>query len=398
MLYYGSGRRINGSGETVIEQGLLTASFLSLLIWLGLAFLRGGYWRANQRLGRGIDMDRWPAVVAVIPARNEAETIGLTVNSLLKQKYNGKINVVVVDDNSDDETSVAAGQNDRLTILTGKPLEPGWTGKLWAIHQGLQAIKTLSPTCEYVLFTDADIEHHSDNVRELVSKATRNNRHLVSLMVSLRCESFWEKLLIPAFVYFFQKLYPFPLVNKPDHPIAAAAGGCMLVRLETLMLAGGIAPIKGRLIDDCAMGALIKQQAPIWLGLSAQTKSLRAYDSLAEIWHMVARTAFVQLNHSVGNLIGTVIAMVLIYMVPPFVFVYGLITHEPVLWILAGGAYLIMAQLYAPTLRLYEMSFFRAFLLPVAGLFYTLMTVSSAVRHWRGQGGNWKGRSYSKPS
>lgn len=213
-------------------------------------------------------------------------------------------------------------------------------------------------------------------------------------MVLLRCQSFWEKLLIPAFVYFFQKLYPFKLVNKPNHPMAAAAGGCMLIRLETLRKAGGVAPIKDRLIDDCAMAQLIKPFGAIWLGLSTQTHSLRSYTRLSEIWHMVARTAFVQLDHSVLNLIGTVVAMILIYLAPPLLFAYGLYMEEPALWAVAGGAYLIMAQLYGPSVSLYKLSFFRGFLLPISGLLFTLMTISSAIHHWRGQGGNWKGRNY----
>lgn len=396
MLYFGSRRWTYGPKKTVTEQILLALGLLSLCIWFGLAFLRGGYWRANQRLGDAIEMDRWPSVVVIIPARNEAPTIGKTVESLTTQNYKGKIRILVIDDNSDDGTAKAAGSQDGLVVIKGRPLEPGWTGKLWAVHQGVQAISEQAPNSEYVLFTDADIEHHPNNIRELVSKATYSNRHLVSLMVALRCESFWEKLLIPAFVYFFQKLYPFPLVNKPTHPMAAAAGGCMLVRLDTLRQAGGIAPIKDQLIDDCAMGALIKQHAPIWLGLSTQTRSLRAYHNLSEIWHMVARTAFVQLDHSVGKLVGTVLAMVLIYLVPPGVCIYGIMIGEPILWVISGGSYLIMVQLYAPTLRLYKMSFIRAFLLPVAGFLFTLMTVSSAIRHWRGQGGSWKGRSYPK--
>lgn len=340
-------------------------------------------------------MDRWPAVVAVIPARNEAETIAITVNSLLEQRYQGQLQIIVVDDNSDDGTGVAAGEHPDLKIIQGKPLETGWTGKMWAVHQGVQEITRFAPTAEYVLLTDADIEHHSNNLELLISKAVKSKRGLVSLMVALRCESIWEKLLIPAFVYFFQKLYPFPLVNRPTYPMAAAAGGCMLIHLPTLAEVGGIAPIKNRLIDDCALGALIKTKSPIWLGLSTQTRSLRSYSTLSDIWKMVARTAFVQLNHSVVALIGTIIAMGVIYLVPPGLFVYGFLVADPLLLVSAGGAYFIMVQLFAPTLRLYKQPFAMGFLLPFIGFLYTLMTISSAISYWLGRGGAWKGRSYS---
>ncbi len=375
---------------------LLGLSALSLFIWFYLAFFRGGFWRANQRLLETIKLDRWPSVVAIIPARNEAETIGVTVNSLLEQNYKGSLQIIVIDDNSDDGTADAAGNHPNLKVIKGKPLEQGWTGKLWAVSQGIDHIAEIAPKAEYVLMTDADIEHHKNNLEQLVSKAEKSQARLVSLMVALRCQSFWEKLLIPAFVYFFQKLYPFGWVNRANNKMAAAAGGCMLIHLPTLREAGGVEEIRGRIIDDCAMGALIKSKAPIWLGLSSETKSLRAYTKLSEIWQMVARTAFVQLNHSLIALIGTVLAMFIIYLVPPILFFYGIFVSDPILWMIAGGAYLTMAQLYAPTLARYRRSFLWAFLLPLAGFLYTLMTVSSAIKHWQGRGGAWKGRSYSK--
>lgn len=378
----------------MIETGLIFLGGLSLFIWLCLAFFRGGFWRADQRLTGDAEPESWPDVVAVIPARNEAPTIGITVASLLGQNYPGKLGVVVVDDNSDDGTAAAAGQHKDLHVIQGRPLEAGWTGKLWAVNQGVLAIEQLAPGADYVLLTDGDIEHDPDNLRQLVSKAVSGNCHLVSLMVALRCVSFWEKLLIPAFVYFFQKLYPFPLVNRPTHPMAAAAGGCMLIRLQTLRRAGGLAPIKNRLIDDCAMAAHIKPHGAIWLGLSARTRSLRAYNHLADIWHMVARTAFVQLDHSLLNLAGTVVAMCVLYLVPPALFVIGIAVGQPALWMPAAVAYLVMSLLYVPTLRLYQRPLITAVTLPLAGLLYTLMTLSSAFRHWRGRGGNWKGRSY----
>ena len=374
---------------------MLAISLISLLIWINFIFFRGFFWRADQRLNVAGELDEWPSIVVVIPARNEVEMIERAVHSLLSQNYTGVIKIIVVDDNSNDGTAKAAGKNPNLRIIHGKPLERGWTGKLWAVHQGVLEAEQLIPDADYVLLTDADIEHHKDNLSELVYKAVIDNRLLVSLMVKLRCVSIWEKLLIPAFVYFFQKLYPFPLVNSRTNSISAAAGGCMLIRLDALRKVGGIEAIKDRLIDDCAMGALIKQHGLIWLGLSERTKSLRSYTDLSEIWHMVTRTAFVQLNHSILNLLITVIAMWLIYFVPPFLFIFGLIISDPLIWVSAGSTYLIMSFLYRPTVALYEMPIFNSCFLPLAGLIYTLMTVSSAIRHWQGKGGAWKGRSYS---
>ena len=387
---------VRTEATSLIHMFLVIVSVVALLVWMGLIFFRGGFWRADQRLSGDIEQLEWPSVAVVIPARNEAETIGRTVKSLLSQDYGGELKIIVVDDNSDDGTALAAGSHDSLRVIDGKPLKPGWTGKLWAVNQGILEISDFAPDAEFVLLTDADIEHHNQNLKELTSKAATDKRHLVSLMVKLRCESFWEKLLIPAFVYFFQKLYPFPLVNQPAHPMAAAAGGCMLIRLGTLHRAGGVAAIKDRVIDDCAMAALIKPCGGIWLGLSEKTTGLRAYTSLSEIWHMVARTAYVQLNHSIFNLLGTVIAMILIYLAPPALFVIGLFVGDPWIWGSAGFAYLIMMTLYRPTLSLYRLPGLQAAFLPVAGVLYTLMTISSAIRHWRGEGGAWKGRSYPK--
>lgn len=370
---------------------LAVATALSLAVWLGLLFMRGGFWRADQRLGNAGDLESWPSVAAVIPARDEAATIGATVSSLLDQDYAGDVRVIVVDDNSIDGTAGAAGGPDRLTVVSGAPLEPGWTGKLWAVSQGVAAVPA---DCRYLLLTDADIVHDSGNLKRLVYKAETEGRHLVSLMVKLRCESFWERWLIPAFVFFFQKLYPFPAVNDPTSKVAAAAGGCMLVRRDTLAEAGGIAAIRNELIDDCALGRLIKGRGPIWLGLATRTRSLRAYDGLTEIWDMVARTAYVQLDHSLSALAGTVLGMACLYLVPPLaVVVGGAVGDGP---LMAGGVvtWLIMAAAYAPTLRLYGQSPLRGSALPLVAALYTLMTVSSAWRHWRGRGGAWKGRYY----
>ena len=366
----------------------------SLATWLVLEFFRGGFWRADQRLSESEPRSYWPSVVAIIPARDEAPTIGRTVASLMRQNYAGPIHVIVVDDSSDDGTAAAAGDWPNLRIVPGSLLPGGWTGKLWAVHQGLTQVNVYLPDAEYILMTDGDIVHGPDNITQLVNKAESEQRHLVSLMVKLRAQSFWEKLLIPAFVFFFQKLYPFPWVNDPASPTAAAAGGCMLIRRETLQRVGGVEPIRDQLIDDCAMGRLIKAHGAIWLGLTDETRSLRAYDTLDDIWNMVARTAFVQLDYSLLSLIGTVAGMVVIYLVPPAAVFYGLAHGHYNIAIIGGVSWAVMAASYWPTLKLYDGPMWRAAWLPIAALLYTMMTISSALRHWQGKGGGWKGRHY----
>ena len=340
-------------------------------------------------------MNPWPGVVCVIPARNEAPTIGGTVKSLLEQDYPGPVSVIVVDDNSDDGTAQVANAaaTKGLSVVTGKPLADGWSGKLWAVKQGLDAAEEIDADAAYVLLTDADITHDSESLRRLVAKAEVDGLNLVSLMVRLRCESLWEKLLIPAFIFFFQKLYPFPWVNDPARPLAAAAGGCMLIRRGALRHIGGVDSIRDRLIDDCALAGQIKKYGPIWLGLSNKVRSERAYGALSEIWEMVARTAFGQLGNSILALIGTVLAMSIAYLVPP-------IAASGVLGGGAGAAlgvltwWGLMGIAFWPTLILYGMPKAWSLLLPVAAFLFTLMTVSSAIRYWRGRGGAWKGRHY----
>ena len=371
--------------------------FLPFAIWIGLILFRGNFWRSDQiTSGEAKDLDSWPNVTAVIPARNEAPSIGATVETLLAQDYPGSLSVVVVDDNSDDGTAdvarAAAGDRaDKLTVVSGKPLEAGWSGKLWAVSQGIEG----ATTSDYIWLTDADITHTPGNLRWLVAKAEVEKLDLVSEMVMLRCESFWERLLIPAFIFFFQKLYPFPQVNNPDHAVAAAAGGCVLVKRKALADAGGIAAIKDKLIDDCALAGIIKARGPIWLGLTERAHSLRVYNHLSEIWHMVARTAFVQLDHSVLQLIGTVVGMAIIYLAAPIMAIWSGITGDELLGLAGGGAWLVMAITFLPTLRLYKMNPAWAMALPLAGLIYTAMTVDSARQHWAVRGGAWKGRSYS---
>ncbi len=338
-----------------------------------------------------------PSVRAVVPARDECETIAETVRSLLDQDYRGDFSIIVVDDNSSDGTAEAAmsaakndDEHDRLRIIDGAPLPAGWVGKMWAVSQGIEA----ASLADYILLTDADIAHDASGLSSLVAKAEAEGLGLTSLMVKLRCQSFWEKLLIPAFIYFFQKLYPFPDVNDSAKNIAAAAGGCMLVHAETLKRAGGIEQIRNKIIDDCALARLIKPLKPIWLGLSEDTRSLRAYDDLAEIWRMVARTAYVQLDHKIILLIGTVLGMAFIYALPPIAFFYGLVSEAWMVTFLGGAAWLVMTWTYLPTLNLYGLNVLWALMLPVAGIFYLFMTIDSARRHYAGAGGAWKGRTY----
>jgi hopene-associated glycosyltransferase HpnB len=375
-------------------------AFASLLAWVWLLFLRGGFWRADRRLadGEGGAQGPWPSVAAVVPARDEAETIGATVSSLLSQDYPGPLTVIVIDDNSVDGTAEratgAANGDPRFHLLSGRPLPAGWTGKLWAVAQGVDLASAAMPDAEFLLLTDADIVHDGGNLRRLVGKAAEDKLDLVSLMVRLRCESFWERLLIPAFVFFFQKLFPFAWVNSAQKPTAAAAGGCMLVRRAALDAAGGIASIRDRLIDDCALAALLKRRGRIWLGLSTKTISLRRYDELSGIARMVARTAFEQLGNSSMLLAGTLAGMAVLYAVPPVAVFLGLIAGDLEMAALGGLAWAAMTFAYWPTVRLYGLSPPWAAVLPVAAVLYTAFTVESARRTWQGEGGAWKGRSY----
>jgi len=379
---------MEGGSDVAAAIGLLAA-----FAWIYLLGFHGGFWRADQRLpDRVPPLENWPSVACVIPARNEAETIAATVNSLLAQEYEGALTVIVVDDNSTDGTAEAVPRDDRCSVISGEPLVAGWTGKVWAMHQGFQQVDAAT---DYVLFTDADIVHDPSSVARLVSKAQPNNLTMTSLMVRLDAGGFWGQLLIPAFVFFFQKLYPFPTVNNPRRKMAAAAGGCMLVNREALVKAGGLEKISDALIDDCALGALMKTQGPIWLGLTSEVRSLRPYDGLGEIWTMVARTAFHQLRYSVFILIGCVMGLALLYVAGPGVAIYGVVMMDGVALGLGIAAWALMAVAYAPTVRLYGLSTGWVATLPLCGLLYGLMTVDSARRHWMGVGGTWKGRTHS---
>ena len=382
---------------------LLAIAFFSLIIWLFLLLFWGRFWLADQKLEpQTTTLESYPSVCAIVPARNEADVLPISLRSLLTQDYSGHFSVALIDDRSTDNTAEVAqkiaqelSQTTKLNIISGQKLPTGWTGKLWAMKQGIDyAQKQALP--DYFLFTDADIKHDPSNLSQLVAKAQEQQYDLVSLMVFLRCHSFWEKLLIPAFIFFFQKLYPFPLVNNPRSNVAAAAGGCILISRQALERIGGITTIKDALIDDCALAKAVKsdKSASIWLGLTDSTHSLRPYDSLRSIWDMVARTAFTQLQYSPWLLLGTLLGMSLVYLVAPIALIVAILTTNWLLTLISLLTWLLMSLAYWPTIRLYRLSWWWVFTLPAIALLYSLMTLDSAIKHYRGQGGAWKGRVY----
>ena len=386
---------------------ILAIAYLACGVWLFLLLFWGRFWLADQRINFSTNViQKYPLVRVIIPARNEAELISQSLTSILKQDYLGDFSVVLVDDNSTDSTAAIAKDTaqtlqmgERLKVISGQPLPRDWKGKIWAMEQGINYALKQEPLPEYLLLTDADIKHHRQNLTELVTKAETEKLDLVSLMVLLRCQNFWEKFLIPAFVFFFQKLYPFPWVNNPQRPIAAAAGGCILIRRQVLEKIGGLKTIRNALIDDCTLAKTVKfanpqKPAPIWLGLSSSIVSLRPYDSLKTIWDMVARTAYTQLNYSPLLLIITLLGLILVYLTAPLALIWGLIFHSYQIAAIGFVLWLLMSIAYFPTVRLYQISWLWVLTLPAIAILYSLMTVDSAIRYARGQGGAWKGRVY----
>jgi hopene-associated glycosyltransferase HpnB len=369
-----------------------------LAAWIWLALLHGGFWRVRFPAAAP-EPRRWPALLAIVPARDEAGTIAPALGSLLTQDYPGPWHVIVVDDHSSDGTAAAAmacarrlGRESRLSVVHAGPLPPGWAGKVWAQAEGLALLAERFPATEYVLFTDADIAHGSGALRQLAARAEAHRYVLTSLMVKLRCVSTAEKALVPAFVFFFAMLYPFSRVNAPETPTAAAAGGCMLVRLDALRAAGGLASIRHALIDDCALAATLKPQGPIRLDLAQDSHSLRAY-GWAAFWNMIARSAYTQLRHSPGWLAATVAGMLLLYAAPPLLALGALFGLPAAAAAPAAAAWLVMSALYWPMLRYYGRPLAQAPLLPLVAMFYLGATLASSWRHWRGHGGQWKGRN-----
>ena len=381
---------------------LATISLIPLAIWAYLLFGRGWFWLCGERDDSVAaankvrnKADVWPSIVAIIPARDEADMIARSVGSLLQQDYPGPFSLVVVDDQSTDGTAAvasnaasAAHAAERLEIVTGNGPPPGWTGKLSAMRQGLAEVEASAQAPEFVLFTDADIAYAPHALSRLVTIARAKNSVLTSLMVKLRCESTAERWLAPAFVFFFQMLYPFAWVNDPRRAAAAAAGGCMLVRCEALRAAGGLEVVRNALIDDCALGALMKGQGPIWLGLTESVDSLRAYSTFAEFRRMVSRSAFAELRYSPLRLAGAIGGMALVYVAPLLFAIFARGAAQ------AAGAvtWAMMAIALAPMLRLYGRPLIGGFALPAIAAAYVAFTFDSALQYWRGRGGYWKGR------
>jgi len=388
---------------------LAVACVLAAIAWLYLLVAHGGYWRTGCRLPVG-DRDAggvaggWPSVVAVVPARDEAAILPLTLPSLLGQRYLGEFSVVLVDDGSSDGTARVAeslGQTAGavLKVIAGRPVPEGWAGKVWAMAQGVAA----AGECDYLLFTDADIAFGSGAVEELARAAVTDDRALLSQMALLRADTGWEKWIVPAFVYFFAQLYPFRRVGQPRARTAAAAGGCMLVRREVLTAAGGLERIRGARIDDIALARLLKRPpvaARCWVGFSTDVRSRRPYPRLAPLWGMVARSAYTQLRYSPALLACVVAGLAWLYLLPPVAAIGGLAALAAgagtvAAWCAAAGfaGWAVQAVTFVPMLRLYRLSWLRAPALPLVALLYAGMTVDSARRHYAGRGGEWKGRT-----
>jgi hopene-associated glycosyltransferase HpnB len=374
--------------------------FICGAVWIYLIFGRGSFWRSNIRDAAypARDVDHWPAVTVVIPARNESEFIGASVQSLLRQNYSGRLTVIVVDDDSSDDTAAIAARaagmarERQVNVISGKGPARGWTGKLWALKEGIAAAEALRP--DYLLLTDADIVHTPDTVAWLVAHSLAGNYVLVSLMAKLRCVSLAERSHVPAFIYFFQMLFPFSVVNRPHSGVAAAAGGCILVRREALERAGGIAGIRNALIDDCSLAAKLKGVGPIWLGLTERVQSVRPYETSSDVRQMISRSAYAQLRYSPLLLAGTTLGLLLTFVAPPMlaIFAAGLPRY------LGLAAWLAMALSFVPMLRFYRLSPLWSFALPGIALLYLYYTLNSAYQYLRRRGGQWKGRVHDAPS
>ncbi|MGN9817596.1 glycosyltransferase [Streptomyces sp. SD11] len=374
----------------------------SLAAWLWLLLGQGFFWRTDLRLPPRGEPESWPSVCVVVPARDEAAVLPESLPSLLAQEYPGQAEVFLVDDGSSDGTGELARELGRrhggLPLTVGSPGEPpaGWTGKLWAVRHGIGLARARAP--EYLLLTDADIAHAPDSLRELVASAESGGFDLVSQMARLRVESVWERLVVPAFVYFFAQLYPFRWIAVQGSRTAAAAGGCVLLRATAAERARIPDAVRQSVIDDVAMARAVKDSGGhIWLGLAERVDSVRPYPRLHDLWRMVSRSAYAQLRHSPLVLAGTVAGLVLVYLVPPVALVAGLVAGAPVASVAGGLAWLIMTGTYLPMLRHYRQPLPLAPLLPVTALLYLFMTVDSAVQHYRGRGAAWKGRTYARP-
>jgi hopene-associated glycosyltransferase HpnB len=374
---------------------ILTA--VSLAGWFFLALVRGMYWRTDVRLPIASDPPVWPAVAIVVPARDEAAVLPHTLPTLTAQAYPGPVSVILVDDNSTDGTTELVGERWPQVVVVD-PGEPaaGWAGKLWALRAGVMSAESAGVDITYFLFTDADIAHRPDSLAILVRAAEVHRLDVVSQMARLRVHTGWERLVVPAFVYFFALLYPFRWSNAPGARTAAAAGGCSLVRRTALESAGGLEAIRGAVIDDVALARAIKRSGGrTFLGLADRVDSIRPYRRLADLWRMVARSAYAQLHRSVVLLAGTVIGLGLMFWIPPVCVVVGAVTGDVPTLLLSAAAYALMSALFVPMLRYYRLTPALALALPFTATLYLGMTVDSAVQHYRGNGAAWKGRTYA---
>ncbi|WP_093802372.1 glycosyltransferase [Streptomyces sp. Wb2n-11] len=378
----------------------------SLAAWVWLLLGRGFFWRTDQRLPRREEPDGWPDVAVVVPARDEAEVLPVSLPSLLAQDYPGRAEVFLVDDGSEDGTGALAREladlhgGLPLTVVSPGAPEPGWTGKLWALRHGIALARARGPGSEpeYLLLTDADIAHAPGSLRELVAAAGANGLDLVSQMARLRVVSGWERLVVPAFVYFFAQLYPFRWVNRAGARTAAAAGGCVLLRTGAAARARVPDSIRQAVIDDVSLaGAVQRGGGRIWLGLAERVDSVRPYPRLGDLWRMVSRSAYAQLRHSPSLLAGTVAGLALVYLAPPLTLCAGLLSVDGVAARAGGLAWAVMTATYLPVLRYYRQPLWLAPALPFTAVLYLLMTVDSAVQHYRGRGAAWKGRTYPRP-
>ncbi|WP_437115491.1 glycosyltransferase [Streptomyces griseoviridis] len=379
---------------------------VSLVAWLWLLLCQGFFWRTDVRLPPREDPGRWPSVCVVVPARDEAAVLPASLPSLLAQDYPGPAEVFLVDDGSTDGTGEAAralaAEHGGLPLTITSPGEPpaGWTGKLWAVRHGIALTRAREP--EFLLLTDADIAHAPDSLRTLVAAAGSDGSgrfDLVSQMARLRVESGWERLVVPAFVYFFAQLYPFRRIGRAGSRTAAAAGGCVLLRADVAERARIPDAIRHAVIDDVALARAVKGAGGrVWLGLAERVDSVRPYPRLDDLWRMVSRSAYAQLRHSPALLAGTVAGLALVYLVPPVALAVGLAAGNAAVAVPGGLAWLVMTGTYLPMLRYYGLPSRLAPLLPFTAFLYLLMTVDSAVRHYRGRGAAWKGRTYARPA
>lgn len=375
---------------------------MSLAAWLWLLLFQGWFWRTDVRLPVSRDPGVWPDVCVVVPARDEASVLPASLPSLLAQDYPGRAEIFLVDDGSTDGTGDLARElarrQDGLALTVVTPGEPpsGWTGKLWAVRHGVELARARDP--EYLLLTDADIAHAPDSLRRLVAAARTGGFALVSQMARLRVESLWERLVVPAFVYFFAQLYPFRRITRPGSRTAAAAGGCVLLRADAAARARIPDAVRHAVIDDVAVARAVKRSGGrVWLGLADGVDSVRPYPQLRDLWRMVSRSAYAQLRHSPLLLVGTVAGLVLVYLVPPAAVAVGAAAGSVPCALLGAAAWLVMTGTYVPMLRYCRQPLWLAPLLPVTAFLYLLMTVDSAVQHRRGRGAAWKGRTYTRP-